>query len=158
MPTKDCRLTEEQSCLDGVPRHSPPEVQTVFKQLLMGAIRFVPLGGVGVRVIRAFWRRASTPQERQLAKGVQIVVIATLGWISAFIVAWVGVARPVLSFILPFFGIGIDPPPSWSAVPVMMFGVGVVALSIIDACSINLDTDCRSPKVTARVSLENSVA
>lgn len=156
MPTKECRLTEEQSCLDGVPKRSPPEVQTLLKQLLMGAIRLVPLGGIGVRVIRAFWRRASTPQEQLLARGVQIVVVATLGWISAFIVAWVGVVRPVMSFVLSFFGIDMDPHPSWSAISFLMFGVGVMALSVIDAHSINLDTDCRSPEVTNRMPRRNA--
>ena len=154
MPAKECRLTEEQSCLDGVPKRSPPEIQAVVKQLLMGAILLVPFGGIGVRLIRTFWRRASTPQEQRLARGVQILVIATLGWISALLFAWVIVVRPVLSFVLLLFDSSIAL-SSWSpTMPFLMFGI--LALSAVDVFRIDLDTDCRSLEVVARTT-ENTV-
>lgn len=137
-----CTITSGRSCLDGVPRRSPPGFQTVFKHVLLGVMRFVPLGGVGVRIIRAVWRGATTPERERLARCAQILVVATLGWINAILV--VGIAAHTVLF--PLFGINVTLPVDSNILPVL--ACGFLVLSVVDVFSVDLDVDCPRPEET----------
>lgn len=140
-------ITAGRSCLDGSPRRSPPGLQTVFKLFLLGTMRLVPLGGVGVRIIRAVWRRATTPERERLARGVQVLVVAALGWVNAILVVWISV-RTTLSFCLGLFGINMTPPAFPDILPLL--AGGFIVLSVVDVFSIDLDVDCPLPESAGR--------
>lgn len=135
-----CKITPGRSCLDGMPRRSPPGFQTVFKHFLLGVMRFVPLGGVSVRIIRAVWRRATTPERERLARGVQILVVAALGWTNAILL--VGIAAHTVLF--PLFGIDVTLPVDSNILALL--ACGLLVLSVVDAFSVDLDVDCPRPE------------